>query len=207
MKKSLSVLALALLAAGVLGACGNTNQDAAASGTSSQVSQNKRSSEKSSSASTSSKQVSSDTSTSSSSTSQSSSSAAAESSAVNSQPTDRILRINTTAWDIYQITSAEAKSGARLPTVYILSDGPRFESKGPTEWLYVNVTDASGAQLAKQLVSKPQLVIDGKTLKPLKQYALRPEQVREDHDIMDEYLQWNSHWFIETPTNLYVYQQ
>jgi ABC-type glycerol-3-phosphate transport system substrate-binding protein len=206
MKKRLSVLALALLAAGVLGACGNTNQDAAASGTSSQVSQNKRSSEKSSSASTSSKQVSSDTSTSSSSTSQSSSSAA-ESSAVNSQPTDRILRINTTAWDIYQITSAEAKSGARLPTVYILSDGPRFESKGPTEWLYVNTRDASGAQLAKQLVSKPQLVIDGKTLKPLKQYALRPEQVREDHDIMDEYLQWNSHWFIETPTNLYVYQQ
>ncbi|GEK07153.1 hypothetical protein [Schleiferilactobacillus harbinensis] len=206
MKKRLSVLALALLAAGVLGACGNTNQDAAASGTSSQVSQNKRSSEKSSSASTSSKQVSSDTSTSSSSTSQSSSSAA-ESSAVDSQPTDRILRINTTAWDIYQITSAEAKSGARLPTVYILSDGPRFESKGPTEWLYVNVTDASGAQLAKQLVNKPQLVIDGKTLKPLKQYALRPEQVREDHDIMDEYLQWNSHWFIETPTNLYVYQQ
>lgn len=206
MKKRLSVLALALLAAGVLGACGNTNQDAAASGTSSQVSQNKRSSEKSSSASTSSKQVSSDTSTSSSSTSQSSSSAA-ESSAVNSQPTDRILRINTTAWDIYQITSAEAKSGARLPTVYILSDGPRFESKGPTEWLYVNVTDASGAQLAKQLVNKPQLVIDGKTLKPLKQYAVRPEQVREDHDIMDEYLQWNSHWFIETPTNLYVYQQ
>ncbi|MBO3091314.1 hypothetical protein J5F27_05180 [Schleiferilactobacillus harbinensis] len=206
MEKRLSVLALALLAAGVLGACGNTNQDAAASGTSSQVSQNKRSSEKSSSASTSSKQVSSDTSTSSSSTSQSSSSAA-ESSAVNSQPTDRILRINTTAWDIYQITSAEAKSGARLPTVYILSDGPRFESKGPTEWLYVNVTDASGAQLAKQLVNKPQLVIDGKTLKPLKQYALRPEQVREDHDIMDEYLQWNSRWFIETPTNLYVYQQ
>ncbi|QEU48136.1 hypothetical protein FMM01_12915 [Schleiferilactobacillus harbinensis] len=206
MKKRLSVLALALLAAGVLGACGNTNQDAAASGTSSQVSQNKRSSEKSSSASTSSKQVSSDTSTSSSSTSQSSSSAA-ESSAVNSQPTDRILRINTTAWDIYQITSAEAKSGARLPTVYILSDGPRFESKGPTEWLYVNVTDASGAQLAKQLVNKPQLVIEGKTLKPLKQYALRPEQVREDHDIMDEYLQWNSHWFVETPTNLYVYQQ
>ncbi|MCI1686623.1 hypothetical protein [Schleiferilactobacillus harbinensis] len=206
MKKRLSVLALALLAAGVLGACGNTNQDAAASGTSSQVSQNKRSSEKSSSASTSSKQVSSDTSTSSSSTSQSSSSAA-ESSAVNSQPTDRILRINTTAWDIYQITSAEAKSGARLPTVYILSDGPRFESKGPTEWLYVNTRDASGAQLAKQLVSKPQLVIDGKTLKPLKQYALRPEQVREDHDIMDEYLQWNSHWFVETPTNLYVYQQ
>lgn len=206
MEKRLSVLALALLAAGVLGACGNTNQDAAASGTSSQVSQNKRSSEKSSSASTSSKQVSSDTSTSSSSTSQSSSSAA-ESSAVNSQPTDRILRINTTAWDIYQITSAEAKSGARLPTVYILSDGPRFESKGPTEWLYVNVTDASGAQLAKQLVNKPQLVIDGKTLKPLKQYAVRPEQVREDHDIMDEYLQWNSHWFIETPTNLYVYQQ
>lgn len=206
MKKRLSVLALALLAAGVLGACGNTNQDAAASGTSNQVSQNKRSSEKSSSASTSSKQVSSDTSTSSSSTSQSSSSAA-ESSAVNGQPTDRILRINTTAWDIYQITSAEAKSGARLPTVYILSDGPRFESKGPTEWLYVNVTDASGAQLAKQLVNKPQLVIDGKTLKPLKQYALRPEQVREDHDIMDEYLQWNSHWFIETPTNLYVYQQ
>lgn len=206
MKKRLSVLALALLAAGVLGACGNTNQDAAASGTSSQVSQNKRSSEKSSSASTSSKQVSSDTSTSSSSTSQSSSSAA-ESSAVNSQPTDRILRINTTAWDIYQITSAEAKSGARLPTVYILSDGPRFESKGPTEWLYVNTRDASGAQLAKQLVSKPQLVIDGKTLKPLKQYAVRPEQVREDHDIMDEYLQWNSHWFIETPTNLYVYQQ
>ncbi|MCT2907718.1 hypothetical protein EFT87_03450 [Schleiferilactobacillus harbinensis] len=206
MKKRLSVLALALLAAGVLGACGNTNQDAAASGTSSQVSQNKRSSEKSSSASTSSKQVSSDTSTSSSSTSQSSSSAA-ESSAVDSQPTDRILRINTTAWDIYQITSAEAKSGARLPTVYILSDGPRFESKGPTEWLYVNTRDASGAQLAKQLVSKPQLVIAGKTLKPLKQYALRPEQVREDHDIMDEYLQWNSHWFIETPTNLYVYQQ
>ena len=206
MKKRLSVLALALLAAGVLGACGNANQDAAASGTSSQVSQNKRSSEKSSSASTSSKQVSSDTSTSSSSTSQSSSSAA-ESSAVNSQPTDRILRINTTAWDIYQITSAEAKSGARLPTVYILSDGPRFESKGPTEWLYVNTRDASGAQLAKQLVSKPQLVIDGKTLKPLKQYALRPEQVREDHDIMDEYLQWNSHWFVETPTNLYVYQQ
>lgn len=206
MKKRLSVLALALLAAGVLGACGNTNQDAAASGTSSQVSQNKRSSEKSSFASTSSKQVSSDTSTSSSSTSQSSSSAA-ESSAVDSQPTDRILRINTTAWDIYQITSAEAKSGARLPTVYILSDGPRFESKGPTEWLYVNTRDASGAQLAKQLVSKPQLVIAGKTLKPLKQYALRPEQVREDHDIMDEYLQWNSHWFIETPTNLYVYQQ
>lgn len=211
-KKRIGVLLTVLAAVGLLAACSPSKQDTATSTSSAKVSQTskKKAAKKSRSASSetsSAASTSSTAETSSASTSSAASSSAKPQSALG-QETGRLLRIAQEAWDVRELTTAEANSGAAdIPPLYTLSDGPRFESKGPTEWLHINVKDPVGADLANKIASMPAITIDELTLKPLKQYALTPAQVQGNHDIMDEYLQWNSHWFFQTPTHLYIYQQ
>jgi hypothetical protein len=202
MIKKMSIFLSALFVVLTLGACASGNQKSA-TGTAAKVAQStSRVSEQSKAKS------SSPVASQSSQTSQASSSTASATTVVAKEPTrGRQVQLNGAMFGLVAIPTAQTTNGSQLPSLYTLADGPHFESKDASKWIYANTQTMAGQRLASRLAVGTVLTVDGKSLRVIKQYTATPEQVKSNHDIMDEYYQWNSHWFIETPNQLFVLQE
>lgn len=201
MIKKMSIFLSALFVVLTLGACASGNQKSA-TGTAAKVAQSTSKVSEQSKAKSSSPVASQ-----SSQTSQASSTASATTVVAKEPTRGRQVQLNGAMFGLVAIPTAQTTNGSQLPSLYTLADGPHFESKDASKWIYANTQTMAGQRLASRLAVGTVLTVDGKSLRVIKQYTATPEQVKGNHDIMDEYYQWNSHWFIETPNQLFVLQE